>query len=234
MTNAAPPSPDCQVLVVGAGPTGLMAANLLKRSGVDVRIVDNRLEASRESRAFAVMARSMELFQRIGLADRILDRGVVNPGIDFYVRGSRVGGLDYDRAGSPDTPYQFITLHPQSNTEAVLIDDLTRLGVTIERQVTVTAISQDADGVTTRATTADGSETTIRSLFAIGADGAHSAVRKSLGLSFEGAKYAQTFMLADCRVTWSLDHARFPRVHARRHHRAIPAAGRRGNARASW
>jgi len=200
---------DCQVLVVGAGPTGLMAANLLKRSGVTVRVIDSRSEASRESRAFAVMARSMELFAQLGLADRILDRGVMNPGIDFYVRGNRVGGLDYDRAASPDTPYEFITLHPQSNTEAVLIDDLTRLGVVIERQTTVTGVSQDSDGVTTQAASADGREVTIRSRYAVGADGAHSAVRKALGLSFEGAKYAQTFMLADCRVDWPLDHARF-------------------------
>jgi len=200
---------DCQVLVIGAGPTGLMAANLLKRSGVTVRIVDDRVEASRESRAFAVMARSMELFGQLGLADRILDRGVVNPGIDFYVRARHVGGLDYDRAHSPDTPYEFITLHPQSNTEAVLIDDLTRLGVVVERQTTVTGLSQDLEGVLTSATGPDGHERTIHSQYVIGADGAHSAVRKSLGLSFEGAKYPQTFMLADCRVDWPLDHARF-------------------------
>lgn len=200
---------DCQVLVVGAGPTGLMAANLLKRRGVEVRIVDSRSEASRESRAFAVMARSMELFGQLDLADRILDRGVVNPGIDFFVRGSRVGGLDYDRAASPDTPYEFITLHPQSDTEAVLIQDLARLGVVIERRTNVTALSQDAQGVTTRATGADGREVAIRSQYVVGADGAHSVVRKALGLSFEGAKYSQTFLLADCRVDWPLDHARF-------------------------
>ncbi len=209
MTDDASLPQDCQVLVVGAGPTGLMAANLLKRSGVAVRIVDERPEASRESRAFAVQARTMELFQQLGLADRVLDRGVVNPSIDFYVRGSHVGGLDFDRADSPDTPYEFMTLHPQSNTEAVLIDDLTRLGVAVERQTTVTALSQDADGVTTRTSGPDGREAAIRSSYAIGADGAHSTVRKALGLSFEGAKYPQTFMLADCHVDWPLDHARF-------------------------
>ena len=209
MADAASLPQDCQVFVVGAGPTGLMAANLLQRSGIAVRVVDDRAEASRESRALAVMARSMELFQQLGLSDRFLDRGVVNPGIDFYVRGARVGGLDYDRAASPDTPFEFITLHPQSNTESVLINDLTRLGVNIERNTTVTAVNQDAAGVTTSVTGPDGRDTTIRSLYAIGADGAHSAVRKALGLSFEGAKYPQTFMLADCHVEWPLDHARF-------------------------
>lgn len=200
---------DCEVLVVGAGPTGLMAADLLKRSGVDVRIVDDRAEASRESRAFAVMARSMELFGRLDLADRLLDRGVIEPGIDFFVGGRPVGGLDYDRAESPDTPYQFITLHPQNRTEEVLLDDLARLGVQVERRTAVTALDQDAGGVTARATGPDGAATSIRAAYAIGADGAHSTVRRALGLSFEGAKYAQTFMLADCRVAWPLDHARF-------------------------
>lgn len=200
---------DCEVLIVGAGPTGLMAANLLKRAGVDIRIVDDRAEASRESRAFAVVARSMELFGQLGLSDRLLDRGVLNPGIDFYVGGDRVGGLDYDRAGSPDTPYEFITLHPQSRTEEVLLADLSRLGVEVERSTKVTGLAQDGDGITAHAAGPDGQERTIRAAYAIGCDGAHSAVRHALGLAFEGAKYAQTFLLADCRVDWPLDHARF-------------------------
>lgn len=203
---------NCEVLVIGAGPTGLMAANLLKRSGVDVRIVDERAEGSRESRAFAVVARSMELFAQLGLAERVLDRGVLNPGIDFYVGGDHVGGLDYDRADSPDTPYPFIVLHPQSNTEAVLLEDLGRLGLAVERRTRATGLDQDGDGVTTRVS-GPGGEAAIRSAFVVGADGAHSTVRHALGLSFEGAKYAQAFLLADCRVEWpadsGFDHARF-------------------------
>jgi 2-polyprenyl-6-methoxyphenol hydroxylase-like FAD-dependent oxidoreductase len=206
-------NPHCDVLVVGAGPTGLMAANLLRRRGIDVQIVDARAEPSRESRAFAVVARSMELFGQLGLAERLLDRGVVNPGIDFYVGGDHVGGLNYDKAASPDTPYCFITLHPQADTEAILIEDLSRLGIAVQRQNKVTGLAQDAEGVTVQVTTAEGTETRIRCAYVIGADGAHSVVRHALGLAFEGAKYAQTFLLADCRVTWpeasDLDHARF-------------------------
>lgn len=203
----------CDVLVVGAGPTGLMAATLLARRGVRVRIVDARDEASRESRAFAIQARTMELFQQIGLVEEFLDRGIVNPGIDFFVGSRRVGGFDYDRAASPDTPYPFIFLLPQARTEAILIADLTRHGVTVERGVTVTGVEQDQDHVAVRADDVSSGPVQIGARYVIGADGAHSAVRKGLGLTFEGAKYAPTFLLADCRIDWpagsSLDHDRF-------------------------
>ncbi|MCQ8784147.1 FAD-dependent monooxygenase [Mangrovibrevibacter kandeliae] len=199
---------DCDVLVVGAGPTGLMAADLLKRWGVDVRIVDDRLEPSRESRAFAVAARSMELFLSIDLADAILQRAVLNSRARMHVRGRLVGGLDFDTVEAPDTPFPFITLHPQSDTERVLIEDLSRLGLAVERGRTVRSVVQDATAVTAQfeASAAGGA---IRSRYLLGADGAHSVVRKALGLAFAGAQYPQTFLLADCRVDWPLDHAGF-------------------------
>ena len=94
----------CEVLVVGAGPTGLMAALLLRRQGIDVRIVDRNAQPSRESRAFAVSARTLELFASLGLADALLQRGVINSGIGFHVSGEWIGGLDFDQASAPDTP----------------------------------------------------------------------------------------------------------------------------------
>ena len=213
MTSQHQHDKDCDVLVVGAGPTGLLAANLLKRSGVSVRIVDERAEASRESRAFAIQARTLELFQQIGIVDKLLDRGVINPGIEFYVGGKHVGGLNYDLARSPDTPYAFMFLLPQSHTEAILVEDLSAHGVAVERDVKVTGLVQDADGVVTSGTRGDGRELAIRSAYVVGGDGAHSVVRQSQGFTFEGGKYAQTFMLADCRVEWPegrpLDHAHF-------------------------
>ena len=202
-------SRDCDVLVIGAGPTGLMAATLLRRGGVGVRIVEKRGEASRESRAFAVQARTLELFQSIGLVDALLDRGVMNTGVDIHVGGRQVGGLDFDRAGSPDTPFPFILMLPQSETEAILIGELARQGVAVERGIEVAGIEQEADGVVTRGTAAGGEAVAIRSAYAIGADGAHSVVRKALGLTFLGAPYEQRFLLADCRVDWALDHDRF-------------------------
>lgn len=203
------PEITCEVLVIGAGPTGLMAANLLKRCGVDVRIVDVRPEPSRESRAFAVSARTLELFASLGLAERLMARGAITSGIDFFVSGKRVGGLDYDKVVSADTPFHFILMAHQSETEAVLIEALEEAGLSVDREIEVTSFDQDADGVRALARRADGTPLVVSARYVIGADGAHSIVRSTLNLSFEGAKYPQSFLLGDVEVDWPLDHGRF-------------------------
>ncbi|MDB5817487.1 MAG: putative monooxygenase, FAD-binding protein [Rhizobacter sp.] len=200
---------DCDVLVIGAGPTGLMAACLLARCGVAVRIVDKRSAPSSESRAFAIQARTLELFQSLGMADALLAEGVMNTAVDIFVGGRQAGGLDFDRADSPDTPFPFILMLPQARTEAHLIEELQRQGASVERAIEVTTIETHDGLATARGTDAAGQPITIRSAYLIGADGAHSMVRKALGLHFEGHAYAQTFLLADCHVDWALDHERF-------------------------
>lgn len=199
---------DCEVLVVGAGPTGLMSALLLKRRGVEVRIVEKRARPSRESRAFAVQARTLELLESLGLEQPLLKRGVINSGIDFFVGGKRMAGLEFDRANAPDTPFQFLLMVPQAKTEAVLIEALTACDVHIEREVEVLDVVDEGDRVFTTVS-AHGHIGSIESAYVIGADGAHSLVRTKMGVSFEGAAYPQSFLLADCRVDWRLDHDRF-------------------------
>ncbi|WP_189338350.1 FAD-dependent monooxygenase [Sphingobium sp. SCG-1] len=205
MENA---SNDCDVLVVGAGPTGLMAANLLKRAGVNVRLVEQRGEATRESRAFAVQARTLELMDSIGLARNFLAQGVRADSVNIHVKGRFRGGLDFARANAGDTPYPFILMIPQSRLEAILSDDCSALGVSIERQTTVTAVEQDGQGVTTHADGADG-PFRIRSAYVIGADGSRSIVRQATGLGWDGDMLPQRFLLADCKVHWPLDHESF-------------------------
>jgi 2-polyprenyl-6-methoxyphenol hydroxylase-like FAD-dependent oxidoreductase len=195
---------DCDVLVVGAGPSGLMTAALLVRQGVKVCVVDAGAGPATESRAFAVQARTVELFRSIGLADELLERGVVTTGIRFHIRGRHVGGLDFDRAKAATTPYQFILMAPQSEVEEVLLRDLARHGVTVRRGARLTQLHQTEDAVTALV-----GERTITAQYVVGADGAHSTVRQQLGLKFDGDKYGQRYLLADCRVEWPLDHAHF-------------------------
>ncbi|MBM2620776.1 FAD-dependent monooxygenase [Actinoplanes sp. LDG1-06] len=193
-----------EVLVVGAGPSGLMTAALLLRQGIAVRVVDAGAGPATESRAFAVQARTIELFRSLGLADELLRHGVVNTGITFHIKGRPVGGLDFDRARAGDTPYPFILMAPQNEVEQVLLDDLARHGLTVERGARLESLTQNESVVKARLSTG---EVTCRYL--VGADGAHSTVRKQLGLSFAGDGYAQRFLLADCRVDWPFDHTRF-------------------------
>lgn len=199
----------CDVLVCGAGPTGLIAANLLRRSGLSVRIIEKRLEAARESRAFAVQARTLELLQSIGLSDEHVANGVMTTAVELHVRGKWRGGLNADLAAANDTPFPYILMIPQWQTEAILIDDLAKLGITVERGVELQNVEQSEDRVVSTIVDADGALQSITSTYVIGADGARSTVRDAAGLEFTGGTYPQSFLLADCKVDWPLDHQKF-------------------------
>jgi 2-polyprenyl-6-methoxyphenol hydroxylase-like FAD-dependent oxidoreductase len=201
------PTPQkTDVVIVGSGPTGLMAAALLRRCGIDVRVLDKSDQQAHESRAFGVQAKSMELFLSMGLADEFLARGLIATGMQIFIDGAMVGGLNFDDIGRADTPFSFVLLVPQSQIEEILVADLRRLGVEVEHQVLVTGFDQSGDDVVVHARDNAGTKVEIQASYLIGADGAHSTVRKALGLKFEGAAYPQGFLLADCKVHWPLDH----------------------------
>jgi 2-polyprenyl-6-methoxyphenol hydroxylase-like FAD-dependent oxidoreductase len=151
-----------------------------------------------------VQARTLEVLQTIGLAEPFLDRGTIAAGAQIYVDGRAAGGFSFENVGHPDTPYPLVLVLPQSDVEAILIEHLGARGIDVERGVTATGLDQDAAGVTLRVTDGQGAEHALRSRHLIGADGAHSIVRKALGLTFAGAAYAQTFLLADCSLEGDL------------------------------
>jgi 2-polyprenyl-6-methoxyphenol hydroxylase-like FAD-dependent oxidoreductase len=125
-----------------------------------------------------VQARTLEVLQTIGLAEPFLERGTIAAGAQIYVDGRAAGGFSFENVGHPDTPYPLVLVLPQSDVEAILIEHLGARGIDVERGVTATGLDQDAAGVTLRVTDGPGAEHALRSRYLIGADGAHSIVRK--------------------------------------------------------
>lgn len=187
---------DTDVLVAGAGPIGLTAAIELNRRGISCRVVDPLTEPPQYAKAVGIQPRTLEVFEGMGILHAILDQSIPMRGQVVYVNGANVGELEL---GLPaDVPFGF-TCVPQYATEQVLRDDLAHRGLEVERGVRVTGFTQDDDGVT--AALSDG---TVRARYLIGADGAHSVVRKALGCSFDGAAFEEQYMLGDVEVDWSL------------------------------
>jgi pentachlorophenol monooxygenase len=193
---------DAEVLIAGAGPIGVTAAIELARRGIACRIVDPLVEPPQYAKAVGVQPRTLEVFEGMGVLRRILDAALLMRGQIVYINGERVAELDM--TVPDDVPFRFIAI-PQYATEAILRDELAQHGVQVRRGVRVTGFEQDADGVT--ATLAgDAGEQRVRADYLIGADGAHSAVRKALGLTFEGAAFEEQYMLGDVEVDWSMPH----------------------------
>lgn len=191
---------NTDVLIAGAGPVGLTAAIELTRRGVDCRVVDPLAEPPQYAKAVGVQPRTLEVFESMGVVTRILDAAIQMHGQILYVNGENVGQIDLTIP--PDVPFGFVAI-PQYATERILRDELALRSVPIERGLRVTGVDQDDDGV--RATLAgDGGEQTVQASYLIGADGAHSVVRKALGLTFEGAAFEEQYMLGDVEVDWSM------------------------------
>ncbi|MEJ7734222.1 MAG: FAD-dependent monooxygenase [Polyangiaceae bacterium] len=198
--------PDEAVLVVGAGPTGLMMAAELARHGVRARLIDAAPEASTHSRAIAVQARTLEIFEHLGIAGEALASGRPIHGVNLYAvasepgaSGKRVVHVDFDDL---DSPYPFILSLPQSETERILTHHAARLGVTVERSVHLRELAQDDEQVVATLEHADGRVETCKARWLLGCDGAHSVVRKATGLPFDGVRNDEEFVLAALVLEW--------------------------------
>ncbi|MDQ0960922.1 2-polyprenyl-6-methoxyphenol hydroxylase-like FAD-dependent oxidoreductase [Streptomyces sp. B4I13] len=191
------------VLVVGAGPVGLSAAAELRRHGVRCRLVDRLPERLPYATAVGIQPRTLEIWDRMGLARTMLEAAAVLRGQLIYVNGREQARIDL--VLPPEVPYEFAAL-PQYETERLLEEYVAGLGTLIERGTELLSFTQDEDGVTARLRTASGAEEELRAGYLIGCDGAHSTVRKGLGLAFEGAAFAEEYMLGDVEADWDMPH----------------------------
>jgi 2-polyprenyl-6-methoxyphenol hydroxylase-like FAD-dependent oxidoreductase len=185
------------VLVVGAGPTGLALASQLARWGVRFRIIDKRPDRAQESRALAVQPRSLELLQSIGLGERLAARGRTTTRLVLHLDRERPATIDLGDIDRPDTRFPYILLVSQADTEAVLADYLESCGVTIERRVELTTFQQNPTGLICTLRHAAGRDEPVWVRYLAGCDGAHSSVRKAANIPFEGGAYLQNFALGD-------------------------------------
>ncbi|RPA20115.1 FAD-dependent monooxygenase [Gordonia sp. OPL2] len=190
---------DVDVMIAGAGPIGLTAAIELRRRGVRVRIVDPLEEPPQYAKAVGVQPRTLEVFEGMGVLREILDAGVEMRGQIIFVNEAEVGRIDLEVPA--DIPFRFHCI-PQYETERVLRERLTELDTQIERGTRLVGFEQDDDGVTVTLEGPAGTET-VGVGYVVGADGAHSTVRKTLGLTFEGAAFEEQYMLGDVVVDWS-------------------------------
>jgi 2-polyprenyl-6-methoxyphenol hydroxylase-like FAD-dependent oxidoreductase len=196
------------VLVVGAGPTGLTMAIELARRGVVVRVIEQLAKPSPTSRALLVQPRTLELFDDIGVIDAALAAGRPVEGFTQVLRGHRLVQLDF-RAQLVSVPtlhttYPRLLMLPQDQTEQILTDHLSGLGVVIERGVTFEGFMQQQDAVQAQLCHRDGRQESVAARWLIGADGMHSRVRQAAGIPFPGATYAEVFIQADARLDWEL------------------------------
>jgi 2-polyprenyl-6-methoxyphenol hydroxylase-like FAD-dependent oxidoreductase len=192
---------DTDVLVVGAGPTGLMLANQLARRGVRVQIIDRHAGPSLQTRALGVQARTMEIYAKLGIVDRALELGKRGTGADLWAQGRKVGRVPLSERGQDATPYPYILILGQDDNERIMGENLNRLGLTVQWNTELVGLEQETNFVTARLKLADGKSQSIRAPWVAGCDGARSAVRELNGITFPGAPYEHVFFVADVEMT---------------------------------
>ena len=185
------------VLIVGGGPVGLLLAGELQRRGIGHLIIDERAQPDYYCKALGVTPRTLEVWDQIGVLEDALRAGLFTDGITGAVNGQETGT---ERATLGDMPYGFLML-AQYDTERILRAHLLRHGGGVRQGTKLIGFTQRGDGVRAELATPDG-HAIVESRYIVGCDGAHSAVRKSMGIDYEGEAYPMTFMLGDVRLHW--------------------------------
>ena len=185
---------DTDVLVVGAGPTGLMLANQLARRGVRVRIIDRHAGPARESRALGVQARTLEIYSHLGLADQAVALGKRADGAVLWAEGRRATRVPLGDIGRDVSPYPYLLVLGQDDNERLLGDALRARGLAVQWNTELVGLAQDTDHVTATLKNLDGSNSEVMVPWLAGCDGARSTRSEERRVGKE------------CRSRWSPYH----------------------------
>jgi 2-polyprenyl-6-methoxyphenol hydroxylase-like FAD-dependent oxidoreductase len=191
---------DTDVLVVGAGPTGLVLALWLSRLGVRARVIDKTTGPGTTSRALVVHARTLEQYGQLGLAGALVERGLKVAAANLWVAGRKVARALFGDLGSGISPFPYALVFPQDEHERLLIQQLQAAGVEVERRTELIRFEDGGDGVRATLRRDDGGEESCTAAYIAGCDGAHSRVRELLNTGFPGGTYAHLFYVADVKA----------------------------------
>jgi 2-polyprenyl-6-methoxyphenol hydroxylase-like FAD-dependent oxidoreductase len=197
--------PRTEVLIIGAGPTGLTLALWLTRQNVKVRIIDSKEAKPCTSRALVIHARTLELYRQLGLADDVVANGHKIEATNLWTEGAHRAHIPIGNVGKGLTPYPFIHIYPQDYHERLLEDRLNAMGVTVQRNWELVNFNEDDEYImaelkhTTEQPSSTKAEKTefFQATYIVGCDGAHSAVRRTCNIAFEGETYPQLFYVTD-------------------------------------
>lgn len=191
---------DIDVLVVGAGPTGLALAASLRRHGVRPRIIDANPDRAHESRALAVQPRTLEVLDAFALADPLVARGNRGLRLTLHAFHREVASLPLFNLGMDDTAHPYLLFVSQAVTEQVLIEHLSEHGVEVHRRVELVDLVEQPEYVECTLRLPGGGLERLTTRYVVGCDGANSTVRAKAGIPFTGGDYPQSFALADLTV----------------------------------
>jgi 2-polyprenyl-6-methoxyphenol hydroxylase-like FAD-dependent oxidoreductase len=197
-----------QVIIAGAGPTGLSLAAQFIRYNIDFIIYDKDEGITPLSKALSVHARTLEVFEQFGIADRAVAQGQILSTVKMNVNGEKQGEFDLATLGGNMSSYPFLLILEQSKTEKLLYDFLTESGKIVHWNTELIDFEQDTTGVKATLKNADGTSQTIEADYLVGCDGARSVIRQKLGFTFDGGTFEQFFYVADTKIDWNLGYGK--------------------------
>ena len=194
------------VLIVGAGPTGLALACQLIRHGVDFVVIDKKETTTPYSKAIGVQARTLEIYEQIGLAKPLIDAGNIVERVRMFAGGKVRGEADFKEIGEGMSPYPFVLIVEQGAHEKLLYEHIRSNGCDIGWRTEMVSFSQDEAGVNATIRRPDRSEDTVEAKYLVACDGAKSIVRHGLGLECSGSTFDRMFYVADVDLDWEYSH----------------------------